>query len=136
MLIKYIRNGYWEKIGAIVSPAKNRVGVSLCNPKDRFDKRIAIDKAAGRAMSGGSKVFKVPSRRDIYGLDDYIRREVKAMYTRSEKYYKESEPEYCKSCGCTISHIPYMEFNNKKVCVLCVNLIANDVQNAIDNQDQ
>ena len=89
MLIKYIRNGYDEKIGAVVSPAKNRVGVSLCNPKDRFDKRIAIDKAAGRAMAGGSKVFNVPNRRDAILLDDEIRREVKNMYTRSEKYYQD-----------------------------------------------
>ena len=90
MLIKYIKNDRNEKIGAVVSPCKNRVGISMCNPKDRFDKRIAVHIAGGRALaSKGSKIIDLPHRPDCFAFEQIAAHHIKEMYTRSEKYYQD-----------------------------------------------
>lgn len=101
MLIKYIRNYYGEKIGAIVSPMRGRVGVSMCNPKDRFDKELAVSLAAGRAITSERGSFYVPMRRDRDDLVYLLKFEIEHMGNRSMKYYQEGKtPCNTPACKC------------------------------------
>ena len=105
MLIKYIRtpkcykpkmkvtlNGmrhaYLEEvggapIGVIVSTDRGNVGWSLCNSKDKFDKKlgkmIAINRADAYGFDKDSLLSNVPNS---------IFTEVIKMYDRSTRYFK------------------------------------------------
>lgn len=72
-----------EPIGVIVSTERGRVGWSLCNHKDRFDKTrgklIAINRADHYGFDRESVMRECP---------DSIRQEIVKMYDRSEKYFK------------------------------------------------
>lgn len=51
-LCEYIRNENREPIGCVVAIDRDCIGVSLLNPKDRFNREVARNLAAGRALSG------------------------------------------------------------------------------------
>jgi len=84
---------------------KENVGVSVCNPKDRFVKKFARDIAAGRALVKKNYLSSVPNNRTIvgyYGDDDdrtwfqdaipvkqYVEEAVKYVKKRAEKYFKD-----------------------------------------------
>lgn len=56
MLITYIRKNKTEKskgvpIGCVVALDKNHIGWSLCNPKDKWNKKLGLEIAKGRASN-------------------------------------------------------------------------------------
>ena len=89
-LVKYLRDGQ-TPIGAIACPSKGKVGVSICNRKDRFNRELARNLAIGRAVSGDA--YPIPRRRVLVNgrkvyLGDLIATEFVAMQARAEKYFK------------------------------------------------
>ena len=88
MLINYIRNDGGQKIGAVVSPGANLVGVSLCNPKDKFSKDLALTIAMGRAIRVKKIAPPMPMRKDVTGICEQVDSMIDTMYMRSRKYYK------------------------------------------------
>ena len=88
MLISYIRNDEGQKIGAVVSPGANLVGVSLCNPKDKFSKDMALSLAIGRAIMVKDIAPPIPKRKDAWYLEQDVADAIDIMYMRSRKYYK------------------------------------------------
>jgi hypothetical protein len=48
-IVQYIRNGRNQRIGVVVAIDAERVGWSVCNKKDHFDKEKAVRLAVGRA---------------------------------------------------------------------------------------
>ena len=50
MLIEFIRNENREPIGCVVAVDRDCIGVSLLKPKDRFNREVARNLAAGRAL--------------------------------------------------------------------------------------
>jgi hypothetical protein len=88
MLISYVRNDKGQPIGVVASPGKYLVGVSICNPKDKFDRQLGLEIACGRAMRVENIYPKtLPNRNDLSldMLDDMV----DTMYRRSRKYYKD-----------------------------------------------
>ncbi len=88
-LVKYLRDGK-TPIGAIACPSKGKVGISICNPKDRFNRELARNLAIGRAISG--EASPLPRRRVLVNgrkvyLGDLITTEFVAMQARAEKYF-------------------------------------------------
>lgn len=72
-----------DPIGVIVAIDRDRIGWSLCNKKDTFDKQIGLRIALNRAeFYGTNKSFLLEQ------IPDSIREEIIEMYTRSEKYFK------------------------------------------------
>ena len=81
MLIEYIRNAKREPIGCIVAINKDSIGISLLNPKDEFDKKIAKNIAIGRAELG---IFpEIPIKKE--GL---VERSIQRMVDRADRYFK------------------------------------------------
>lgn len=85
MLVKFIKDKSNNKIGCVVAVDRSRIGVSLLNPKDKFNKEVARNLAAGRALSGTSpnitsekktklvsgEVAKMAGRAYVYFKKDY-----------------------------------------------------------------
>jgi hypothetical protein len=88
MLISYVRNDKGQKIGAVVSPGANLVGVSLCNPKDTFSKEMALTLALGRAIRVKNIAPPMPMLKDVTGICEQVGELIDTMYIRSRKYYK------------------------------------------------
>lgn len=95
MLTKYIRDGR-RMIGCIVALSANQVGFSLCSPKDKFDKEIALNLAIGRAITG-VPVFNVPTRLVEVEtpvstfrapLNQVVEAELCQMENRAQRYFK------------------------------------------------
>lgn len=80
-LCEYIRNAKREPIGCIVAIDKDSIGISLLNPKDEFNKKIAKNIAIGRAELGFFP--KVPVKKE--GL---VERSIQRMVDRADRYFK------------------------------------------------
>lgn len=76
ILIKYKRNEHGRRIGVVVALDRERIGFSLCNKKDKWDREKALEIALDRAENGFDKI-----PHSIY-LDYY------EMYNRSGRYFK------------------------------------------------
>lgn len=80
-LVKYARDNKNQIVGAVVAIAKNQVGWSLCNKRDRIfgiNKDLALSIAIERAFKH-TKSVNVPKSL----IDSYNK-----MMVRSTKYYK------------------------------------------------
>jgi len=60
MLITYIRKNKTDKskgipIGCVVALDKNHIGWSLCNPKDKWNRKRGLEIATGRAKNNNTK---------------------------------------------------------------------------------
>ena len=79
----YLEETGGDPIGVIVSTERGKVDWSLCNPKDRFDKKlgkmIAINRADTYGFDKDSLLSNVPNS---------IFTEVIKMYDRSTRYFK------------------------------------------------
>lgn len=79
----YLKTVGEDPIGIIVAIDRNRIGWSLCNKKDQFNKyigkRIAINRADYYGTNKDLLLEEVP---------DSIREEIIKMYDRSKKYFK------------------------------------------------
>jgi len=49
MLVKYVRDSKRRPVGIVVATGKYKVGWSLCNGKDKWNKEVGLSLAAGRA---------------------------------------------------------------------------------------
>jgi hypothetical protein len=84
-VIQYVRNKKNIPLGVLVAvktPEGFRIGYSLCNKKDRFNKNMALKIAIGRAGFGlelGSGESYPPHP---------VRKMIPAFYDRCKKYYK------------------------------------------------
>ena len=79
----YLREVGGDPIGVIVSTERGRVGWSLCNHKDHFDKVRGKVIAQNRADHYGNDRDQL-----LVNCPDSIRQEIIKMYDRSEKYFK------------------------------------------------
>ncbi len=72
-----------DPIGVIVAIGKNRVGWSLCCPRDKFDKEYGQMIAVRRAEAYGTD-----KERTFRNAPYSIRTDIQKMYERSQKYFK------------------------------------------------
>ena len=97
MLVKYIRDGK-RPIGCVVALSATQVGFSLCSPKDKFNKEIAVHLAVGRAVNPDmSPHFAVPNRLVTVEtpvstfrspLYQVVEAEISNMEHRAQRYFK------------------------------------------------
>jgi hypothetical protein len=78
MIREYIRDANGNLAGVVVSTGPNKIGWSLCNPKDNFDKGMALLIACGRAERGSNAL--VPMK--VWPV-------VNRMKERSSRYFKQ-----------------------------------------------
>ena len=83
MIIQYVRDENYNPIGVVVATDKNEVGVSQCNPHDKFRKALGVAIAAGRAKKGVP--WKTSVIHEDVGLFSPI---VQKVVARSRKYFQ------------------------------------------------
>lgn len=93
MLVEYVRLHDRTPIGTIVAVDKDHIGMSLCNPKDRFSKKIGTTIAKGRAENSHEMIEIIRGREIKYiGVPDSRRVAVYAhlskLIKRADKYFK------------------------------------------------
>lgn len=104
LLISYLRTVNGTPYGCIVAkgPKLEDIGVSLCNPKDKFNKHLARVKAEGRI----GKQILAPNRKVIVRGEGWtfvhsVRTEVEngitRMQERAKKYFKPIDTERVKT---------------------------------------
>jgi len=87
MLVKYLRNKSGKMVGVVVAIDKDKVGMSLCSPKDVFNKEFGKMVAVGRAKLGFPRhVPNIPNRKDIDS--EQLISEFDSMEDRAERYFK------------------------------------------------
>jgi hypothetical protein len=89
MLVQYIRNQKHEPIGCMVAVQQEdgriTIGVSLHNPKDKWDRSLARQIAIGRAYCDGVMPY-VPSSKARYVAEG-----MRMMINRASRYFKEGQ---------------------------------------------
>lgn len=92
MLVEHVRDEFHNPVATVVAIGPGRLGVSVCNPKDRFNKRMGVKIAAGRAAINVG--IDLPNNRYVLVFDTYeplsdvVESAINRMHTRSLKYYK------------------------------------------------
>lgn len=102
-IIHYLRDSERIPFGCVVAISPEMIGVSICNPIDRFSKKRARDIAEGRAFerSLDSTLDLVPKHKKIrgyYGLDNnnlnpipmnvYVKNAVEYVKRRAKRYFR------------------------------------------------
>lgn len=77
MLVEYVRNRKKRPIGVVVATGKYKVGWSLCDKKDEWDKEVGMAMAVGRAV--------LPKNEDPAQT---VSRTVANMKQRAVEFYK------------------------------------------------
>ena len=77
MIYQFVKDKHGHRKGVVVALDKGKVGWSLCNPRDRFDKGIALDIALGRA-----------TKRRCQLVPPSVDKVVASMEKRSVRYFK------------------------------------------------
>lgn len=67
VLVQYLREYDRTPFGCMVALAPDMIGVSICNPRDSFNKKRARQIAEGRAEIVNNPLASVPCKREIYG---------------------------------------------------------------------
>ncbi len=70
MLVNYVRADSGKKVGVVVALSSDKIGYSLCNPLDKFDKSYGKFIAEKRAETGQdflAKLAQTIGRRGEYG---------------------------------------------------------------------
>jgi len=95
MLIKYVRNGEGNRVGVVVATGASKVGWSLCNKKDKWDRKKGLMIASNRAERGFHSVIPTMYVKEHdCETGKVIQREVMVsafnhMEERALSYYKE-----------------------------------------------
>lgn len=79
MLVKYVKGDNGHLRGVVVALGREVIGWSACCPKDKFDKKLGLRIASGRAIKGSNTE---PPHYIVEPLVD--------MAERANKYYKPS----------------------------------------------
>jgi hypothetical protein len=88
MLISYIRDTNRVPFGVVVALNKDLFGVSICSPRDRFNKAMGIKIAEGRALLKAPA--QIPKFRTINGCSVHkiVQDAITKMGHRAERYFK------------------------------------------------
>jgi hypothetical protein len=109
-LVHYLRDCNRVPFGCIVATSPENIGVSVCCPKDRFNKKMARQIALGRALvTNDPLAVNIPKYRKILGfygikdgrtwnadaisIYDYTKEAVKYVKRRAKKFFKEENQE-------------------------------------------
>ena len=109
-LVHYLRTFDRVPFGCIVATSSENIGVSVCCPKDKFNKKMARQIALGRALvTDDPLAVNLPKHRKIYGfygtkdlrtwtrdaisIYDYTKDAVEYVKRRAKKFFKENEDE-------------------------------------------
>ena len=90
-LVKHVRDDFGTPFATLVAIGRDQVGLSICNTRDRFDKKRGTLIAEKRAEQG---VFPAIPRQsmiysgDILMVDEVLAKEYAYMVQRSRRYYK------------------------------------------------
>lgn len=87
MLVTYVRDFEGVPFGVVVAVDREKIGVSCCNPKDKFVKKVGIKIARQRAESSADLDRFYPES-DKLVFQQYIM----DMRTRARKYFKLAVP--------------------------------------------
>lgn len=94
-VIQYIRSNKKIPYGVVVAIKSDngfRIGYSLCNKKDRFNKRMALKISLGRAEMSDDSDFVFATCSGFMGESTRIPHSVRKMlpkfHDRCKKYYK------------------------------------------------
>lgn len=108
-LVQYIRNEQNQPIGVVVALVVEnevRLGVSVCNKKDKFNKKLAVEIAVGRATVGCDvyapirmvrRVVMLPRKLDGTELVphvikvDAVQEMINIMTSRAKRYFRVQE---------------------------------------------
>ena len=107
VLVHYLRDCLRQPFGCVVAIDKDNIGVSICNPKDRFVKKFAREIAFGRALVRNDYIGVVPKHKTIYGyygekdhrtwtqcaipMAQYVEEAVEYVKRRAVKYFKDEK---------------------------------------------
>lgn len=93
-LIKHLRDDFRKPFATIVAVDKDFIGVSICNPKDNFNRQRGIQIAMNRAFVKMPPEFEddFPNRwvyknKEFKKVGEIILTELENMKVRSRKYY-------------------------------------------------
>lgn len=81
-LVEYIRDDNGRPFGAVVAIDRDKVGISICHPKDKWNRELAVKIAEGRAWSN-NYCIKLP-----FGKEDKITHHIMRIRERAKRYYK------------------------------------------------
>ncbi len=86
MLIRYIRDRHYNKIGVVVALDKDRIGWSLCHTSmgDKFDRAKGLAIATGRAEHRPVGIINVLSK----DIPQSIRGDILTMIGRADRYFQ------------------------------------------------
>lgn len=87
---QYVRDENRKPIGVLAAVEQNGVvgiGASVCNPKDKFDPKLGIVKARGRALSGAQRGVNKPIPVTLKESNSLLRQ----FQVRAEKFFKDKE---------------------------------------------
>ena len=87
MIVQYIRNEKRVPIGVMVGGESGQMGVSLCNPKDHFDKRIGKAIAVNRMLDGLPTILPPDTVRPEAKIEGQLRYFIQRLdyYTNRDK---------------------------------------------------
>jgi hypothetical protein len=84
MIVQYVRDEDYNLIGTVVAIDKNKIGVSQCNPRDNFNKKLGTEIAKGRAATRRHDWIQYVT----LDKSDYFYPVVQKVLDRSRKYFK------------------------------------------------
>jgi hypothetical protein len=107
-LVHYLRDSDRVPFGCIVATSPENIGVSVCCPKDKFNKKMARQIALGRALVIDDPLkVSLPKHRKIYGfygwhnsktyddpeisIYDYTKEAVEYVKRRANKFFQENQ---------------------------------------------
>lgn len=91
MLIHYIRKDKTEKskgkpIGIVIALDEDTFGWSLCNPKDKWNKKLGLEIAKSRAEKLNKN--KLLSKLEGYPTFDKVKKPLKYIEQKAKLYFK------------------------------------------------
>lgn len=77
MLISYVRDDHYKPIGVIIATGRDKIGYSLCNKKDKWNRETGKRIAFGRAEKGST-----------IWIPNSVKHDYDKMMIRAKKYFK------------------------------------------------
>lgn len=87
-IIQYVRDENRKPYGAVVAIAPGQVGWSLCNPKDKWNRKKAIDMATARAFRAEAHDEMIDLVRSVRYSEDRAKETLLIMYKVMNRSYR------------------------------------------------